>query len=87
MNNNRNLTNLQKSNVILTLITIVALSYYFVNVIAIWLIICIYVSYLFVDASLIIQSIKFIKDIWLYLAISGTKDNEVIPGWVFISNK
>jgi hypothetical protein len=35
MNNNRNLTDLQKSNVILTLITIVALSYYFVNVIAI----------------------------------------------------
>ncbi len=35
MNNNRNLTEMQKSNLLLTLITIVAISYYFVNVVAI----------------------------------------------------
>jgi hypothetical protein len=35
MNNNRNLTEMQKSNLLLTLITIVVLSYYFVNVVAI----------------------------------------------------
>ena len=35
MNNNRKLTEMQKSNLLLTLITIVAISYYFVNVVAI----------------------------------------------------
>jgi hypothetical protein len=35
MNNNRNLTEMQKSNLLLTIITIVAISYYFVNVVAI----------------------------------------------------
>jgi hypothetical protein len=35
MNNNRKLNEMQKSNLLLTLITIVVLSYYFVNVVAI----------------------------------------------------
>jgi len=35
MNNNRKLNEMQKSNLLLTLITIVAISYYFVNVVAI----------------------------------------------------
>jgi len=43
--------------------------------------------YFFVDASFKIHSINFIKVIPLYLAISGTRDNLVIPGWVLISNK
>ena len=43
--------------------------------------------YLYIDASFIIQSIKFKKEILLNLAISGTKESEVIPGWVFISKR
>ena len=34
MNNNRNLTEMQKSNILLTLITIIIVSYYFVNVLS-----------------------------------------------------
>ena len=43
--------------------------------------------YFFVDASFKIHSINFIKVIPLYLAISGTRDSLVIPGWVLISSK
>jgi len=35
--------------------------------------------------SLIISLISSLKESPLYLAIIGTKDNGVIPGWVFIS--
>ena len=43
--------------------------------------------YLLIDASLIISSRSCMKVIFLYLAISGTRESEVIPGWVFNSNK
>ena len=43
--------------------------------------------YFFVDASFKIHSINSIKVIPLYLAISGTRDKLVIPGWVLISSK
>ena len=36
--------------------------------------------YLCIDASLIIHSIKFKKEILLNFALSGTKDNDVIHG-------
>tara|TARA_Y100001970_G_C14130123_1_gene801230 strand:+ start:1229 stop:1387 length:159 start_codon:yes stop_codon:yes gene_type:complete len=36
--------------------------------------------YLNIDASLMIHSIKFKKEILLNFAISGTRDKDVIPG-------
>tara|TARA_B100000579_G_scaffold82548_1_gene64345 strand:- start:2 stop:181 length:180 start_codon:yes stop_codon:yes gene_type:complete len=44
-------------------------------------------SYLWIEASLIIHSIKFKKEILLNFAISGTSDSSVIPGCVFISKR
>ena len=43
--------------------------------------------YLLKDASLRILSSKSINDIPSCAAISGTSDNFVIPGWVFISRR
>ena len=44
-------------------------------------------SYLLNDASFKIHSIRLKKFIPLKRAISGTNDNFVIPGWVFISKR
>jgi hypothetical protein len=46
-----------------------------------------FLIYLFVEASFKIFSIKFLKVMLLNFAISGTKDKEVMPGCVFVSNK
>ena len=43
--------------------------------------------YLLTEASLIIHSIKLIKLIPEYAAISGTNESFVIPGCVLVSNK